>query len=95
MKQNELQKCAGCGKGVMHSNCPIFYRVRIERMAVNLPAVQRQHGLEQMLGGNAAIAAVMGPDEDLAVPLDKPDNFTVCQDCSIRVNVALLTEAKT
>ncbi len=43
-----------------------LYKVTLQRMAVNLPAVERQHGLELMLGRNAALAAVMGPDEDIA-----------------------------
>lgn len=94
MKQRELKKCAGCGKGVMHANCPIFFRVRIERMAVNLPAVERQHGLELQLGRNAAIAAVLGPDEDIAVQLGDPVSILVCQDCSIKYTVAVLEETE-
>jgi hypothetical protein len=92
MKQNELKKCATCGKGVMHSGDLIFYRVTVERMCVNLPAVQRQAGLEMMLGGHAAIAAVMGPDEDMAAPLNERATFIVCQDCSVSSCVAELDQ---
>lgn len=92
MKQTELRKCCKCGKGVMHSGVPIFFRVRIERMAVNLPAVQRQHGLELMLGGHAVLANVMGPNEDLAVNLGEPVTTIVCMDCSIRGTVAEIEE---
>ncbi len=76
----------------MHSGIPIFFRVRIERMAVNMGAVQRQHGLEQMLGGHATLANVMGPNEDLAVKLGDPVNAIVCMDCSIRGSVAEIEE---
>jgi hypothetical protein len=92
MKKNELKKCAECGKGMMHSGNPIFYRVAVERMCVNLPAVERHHGLELMLGRNAALASVMGPDEDIAVPLGARISVLVCQDCSIKLSVAHLAE---
>lgn len=88
MKQNELKKCAECNKGMMHSGNPIFYRVTVERMCVNLPAVERQHGLELMLGRNPVLASVMGPNEDIAVPLGGRIQVLVCQDCSIRLSVA-------
>lgn len=91
MKRNELQKCVGCGNGMMHSNCPVFFRVRVERMVVNLPAVQRRHGLELMLAGNTAFADALGPNEDMAIALDKPKTFLVCIDCSIRLNISELT----
>lgn len=92
MKQSEFKKCACCGNGVMHNGCLIFYRVRLERMVIDLPAVERQHGLEMMLGRNAALAAVMGPNEDLAKSLGGPITVLVCQDCSNNYHVADIAE---
>lgn len=93
MKQADLKKCVRCNKGVMHNGCPIFYRVIVGRMVVNLPAVERQHGLELMLGRNAALAAVMGTNEDLAKPLGDPITVLVCQDCAIDVSIAEIEES--
>lgn len=76
----------------MHSGIPIFFRVRIERMAVNMGAVQRQHGLELMLGGHAPLAMVMGLNEDLAVELGDPVTAIVCMDCSINGRIAEIEE---
>lgn len=76
----------------MHSGIPIFFRVRIERMAVNMGAVQRQHGLELMLGGHAVLANVMGPNEDLAVELGDAVTAILCIDCSIKGTVAEIEE---
>jgi len=90
MKQGELQKCTKCGNGVMHTDNPLFYRVRIERMAIDMSAVQRRHGLEQMLGGHSALAAVMGPDEDIARQIGSPQVWIICQDCSIDMRLASL-----
>ena len=32
MKAGDFTKCRLCGKGVAHTNVPLFYRVKIERM---------------------------------------------------------------
>lgn len=61
MKQTEIKPCAACGKGVMHAGAPQFYQVTV------------QHGLEQMLGGNATIAFHIG----------EPVVMFLCQDCGI------------
>jgi hypothetical protein len=88
VKKKDFKKCAICGKGVMHSGQIMFYKVSITMMGIDIGAVQRQHGLEMMMG-NAAIAHVMGPDEDLAKPLGKPETGLVCQDCATHHNSVL------
>jgi hypothetical protein len=85
MKEKELRKCATCAlckKKILESGMPFFYRVRIERHGVKADAVRRQAGLEMMLNGCVALAQVMGPDEDMTMPLMDPITFTVCEDCS-------------
>lgn len=79
MKQREFTKCVGCNRGVMASRSPMFYRVRFTRMLVNLGAVQRQHGLEMMIG---ALAGVMGPDEDIAQAVQEEETWLVCMSCA-------------
>ncbi len=83
MKQRDIKPCLLCGKGVMHSNQLTFYRLRVEHMVCNLPAIRRQAGLEMMMGGNALIANVMGPDEDMAKPVCEPETIVVCQECGM------------
>ena len=97
MKQTELRPCCLCGKGLMHTGLPLFWRVSIERMGVDMNAVRRQAGLEQMLG-SPALAFHMGLQEDLAKPVDEqPTTGLVCEECAINgaVCVASLSEAMT
>lgn len=85
MKEQELRKAAVCGlchRKILECGLPCFYRVRIERHGVNIDAVKRQTGLAMMLGGHSGLARVMGPDEDMTVPLMDPQEFTVCEECS-------------
>jgi hypothetical protein len=91
MKQDEIKPCAVCGKGVMHDNSLTFYRVKLDYMIGNLPAIQRQAGLEMMFGGNATIAHAMGRNEDIAIPVFE-ESFLLCLSCAVEHPVAYLTE---
>ena len=55
----------------------------MEMHYLDLGALQRQHGLELMCGGNAMIAAAMGPDEDLTQCVESIETM-ICQDCMLR-----------
>src|SRR4051812_43025168 len=83
LKQEDLRPCSFCGKGVMHTGIPQFFRVTIERMVANRQAITRQHGLEMMMGGNALLANIMGPNEDMAEVLDSVQNALVCHACAM------------
>lgn len=63
LKAGEITKSV-TGKGV-GSDGPVFYRVTVETCCIDPLAVQRQAGLE-LLVGNAAIAQALGPDEHMA-----------------------------
>lgn len=96
MKRTEFKKCALCDKGMMHDGGIIFYKVSIQTFGVDLRAVQRAAGLEQFLGGNAAIAHAMGPDEDLGIAVHDPETGLVCLECALRpVCLAQLLEVIT
>ena len=82
MKQTDIKKCAICGNGMMHLGLPFFYTVRIQRHGIDAGAIQRQNGLEQMLGGCAQLANVMGPQEDMTKPLTEEKDLWICESCA-------------
>ncbi len=90
MKQSELEKCAFCDKGMMHNQSPVFYRVKLDNMVIDVAAVQKAHGMEMMMGGNAALAQIMGPNEDIAVEMDSVTKL-VCLDCAVSTPIMALS----
>lgn len=95
MKQTDFTPCTRCGKGVAHTGVPLFYRVTIERMGIDGRAVERQTGLEMMLGGHAKLAHVMGPDEDMGLPIGPANVGLLCEKCAhdLDFSFAELTES--
>lgn len=92
VRQSEIRPCCMCGLGVAHSNQICCTRVQVTRLVVNVPAVQRQHGLELMLGGAAPLAAVMGPDEEMLKALGPAATLFICDRCAMQMRVAELWE---
>lgn len=97
MKEKELRehaKCSLCNNFVVKSGLPLFWKVSIERFGMDLKAIERQQGLTMMLGGYAALAAAMGPDENMAQPVMDKVVLTVCETCAYENSgpVALLAE---
>ena len=88
MKQADLKYCINCGKGVGHQGHPIFYRIKIEQMVIDIGAAQRQHGLEMMMGAAAPLAEIMGPNEDMAKSIDMID-VLLCMDCTMFKSTAI------
>ncbi len=86
MKEKELREratCDVCGQKVLSKGLPLFYVVTVERYSVDLKALQRQAGLEMMLGNNVPIAQVMGPNEDMAERIGEQVKLSVCEgDCA-------------
>jgi len=85
MKHEDFENCIVCGRGMMHSGMPIFYRVTIETMGIDSHAVMRAHGLELQFGGGplaARIANAMGPNEDLGLPIGDAHKTLLCHDCA-------------
>lgn len=99
MKERELRQiadCKKCGKPFGHTGLPVFWRVTVERHGVDLRAVRRQDGLAQFMG-NAALAQVMGPDEEMTKPMMQPVTLTLCETCALEegiVATALLEAEK-
>lgn len=86
MKRDDIKPCILCGEGVLHDNNLTFYRIKLTRMIVDVGAVNRQAGLEMMVG-SPAIANIMGPDEDLAQPIMEEIDVLVCEPCAYSPNL--------
>jgi hypothetical protein len=92
IKADELKPCAICGKGVMHSGVPLFYRVSVEIMGVDASAVRQAHAMEQFFNGAVPIARVF-MDPDIAKPVFDPVESVICQPCALEARpLALLLE---
>lgn len=86
MEEDELRKvakCNVCGKPIGHTGLPFFWRVRLERYGLKLDAIRRQDGLTMMLGDHAALARVMGPNEDMTKTMLSVE-ITVCETCAMK-----------
>lgn len=77
------------GRGVA-ADGPVFYRVTIETCCLDQGAIQRQTGLEMVIG-NAAIAHAMGPDEDMAKIIDRKAVFVTVTE-ALTIPVAALID---
>lgn len=89
MKKKDIKLCAFCGEGMMHDNNILFYRVKIERLGINLRGVQKTHGLETFFGGGragAALAGVMGTDPEIAKVVTS-DEALICDECAIEKKI--------
>lgn len=85
MNEQEVRRhavCSLCHEKILRTGLPLFYRVTIERFGMKMDAVRRQHGME-LLMGNVALAQVMGPNEDMAMPVMDPLVLVVCETCSM------------
>lgn len=99
MKANELRPCDLCGKGLMHSGVPLFFRLTVERLAVDPQAIRERVGLATMFGntpGAGAIAEVFASRSDVATPFVERHELLVCENCAIDPHcVHSLAEAAT
>lgn len=87
MKEKELRECEDCNlcnEKIGKSGIPMFWRVKIERHGLDLNALERQTGLAMSMGKNMApLAQIMGPDEEMTMPMMDPVTITVCETCAI------------
>ncbi len=95
MKEEELRKMAICGiceKKFGHTNLPLFWRLTIERFALDMRTIEQQDDLAMMLG-SSVLASVMGPDKTMAKSVMKPVKITICEDCIMKPTIiAMLAE---
>ena len=84
MHEAELRRhsvCTLCGSKIMKQGIPTFWRLRIERHAIEADAVRRQTGLAVFMV-SAGIAAVLGPDERMTRILRDEKSVAVCESCA-------------
>lgn len=102
MKEAELSKhttCNLCNRLVTAGGLPLFWCLTVERHGMNAQALKRQMGLSNFMGGNTHLARIMGPDEDVTMPIMEPIKLTVCEGCmmdhaSMVMHVAMEADAK-
>ena len=51
MHRKDFKPCAICHKGVMHTGLPLFWRVHIERIGVDMQAAQRRPPVRRLGAG--------------------------------------------
>lgn len=93
LKQKDIKPCILCGRPPLHENVPVAYHISLTVLGLDLNAVRRQIGLEMVLGGSAALALAMGPDEDLLKSFSEPVKGLVCVDC-VKKSIAELLEVE-
>ena len=81
MKAEDFKPCALCGKGMMHTGVPLFYRVTVEHLGIKMREVERAAGMEQFMG-HVALARVFH-DPEIAEAIGKPVTVLVCQSCAM------------
>lgn len=94
MAAGELKPCSLCRKGLIHTGVPLFWRVNIERMGIDLQKARQLAGLSMMLG-SPHLASVMGDDRAIGVVIeDSRVELLVCEDCALAKSlpVAVLSE---
>jgi hypothetical protein len=79
-----LGACAVCGKAQLAHGDVSFYEITIRRGGFVLDALKRRAGLGVALGSDP-LAAIMGPDEDLAKVLAGPKTVFVSESCAALV----------
>lgn len=79
-RRHDIRPCAICERGVAHDGNILIWRISFERLGLDRRAIERQHGLE-LIVGSPAIAHVLGSDAELAKPVDGPHDVLVCEPC--------------
>ena len=85
MKEKELRdnaKCSLCGNGLMTKGNPLFAIVTVKTQVIDLRAIQRQAGLEMIIG-DVAIAQALSPNENMTKDLNTV-TATICYDCFMK-----------
>lgn len=87
IRRDGLRKCDHCGQGLMHQNQICAYRVEVTQYIASIQNINASAGLEMVLGGNAALAHIMGTNPEFFEGVSK-SNALLCQNCFMDVHAA-------
>jgi hypothetical protein len=85
-----LGPCAGCGRVMLGTGFPLFYRLRVRRCGIDANEVRRHVGLAASIAPGTtglALAAIMGPGVKPVVIMDEFKDINVCNACADNVTV--------
>lgn len=87
--------CFLCGRQILATGVPVFYRVNVEQCGVDMNEVRQHVGLAMAMGGGAdglALAEIMGPRRQPVVVLGEGTQ-NICQQCAADRVPAIMTIA--
>ena len=82
--EDTLGPCADCGKVMLASGAPLFYRITVQQCGIDKQEVQRHVGLAMTMGGGAdglALAGALGPTVKPVIEMQKAVG-NICMLCS-------------
>lgn len=94
IRRADLQACCLCGKGLLHDGNIVAYGVTVQQYIADVGAINRQAGLEMMLGGHASLAHIMGTDSEFLKAVGEEKPKLVCQPCFLHSHTASIWEAE-
>jgi hypothetical protein len=97
--RSQIRPCANC-QGPLTAGLPLFWRVSVERLAVDPSAVRTVASLETYFPGHPVLANVFAGDPVIAKPLGAATELLLCERCALDIRVpvaalALLQEEQT
>jgi len=85
MKEKELRElaiCSFCDVKLFDNNyLPMFWKLKISQFVLDQGVLQRQTGLEMMMGGHVGLAQVFSTNEDMAKEIDEEKTLSMCMKC--------------
>ncbi|HEX9947371.1 MAG TPA: hypothetical protein VGA98_07520 [Allosphingosinicella sp.] len=87
-----MSPCICCGRQLLESGLPIFYRLSARQCGIDARAVDERVGLAVMMGGRSRAADVMPLADVMAgrspvVVMNSTGEFNVCHSCASKYDV--------
>lgn len=85
VKRQDIRPCEYCGDKL---RTPHFYTLELKSCILDMRAVQRQAGMEMIMGGNPELADILGTQEPLA-RVATSSKYTICGNCISKPDLVL------
>lgn len=95
MGPEAMGPCHACGRQLLQTGLPLFYRVRVDQCGIDGNAVRSHVGLAMHMGGGEAglvLASVLGPRTEPVVVMNKGPEFNICAACQQKPGWMMLAE---